>query len=66
MSQAIEKHCRTENGYTGLKDVSSANPPKDDVQQVSMQIHIHQIYSYTHPSMLYHKTYNVCIWVLGL
>ena len=31
--QAIEKHCRTDNGYTGLKNVFDAHPPKDNVQQ---------------------------------
>ncbi|KAI1292831.1 Mannosyl-oligosaccharide alpha-1,2-mannosidase IA [Halotydeus destructor] len=31
--QAIEKHCRVENGYSGLKNVYDANSPKDDVQQ---------------------------------
>ena len=31
--EAIEKHCRTENGYSGITDVTSDNPPKDDVQQ---------------------------------
>jgi len=31
--QALEKHCRVDNGYTGLKDVYAANPVKDDVQQ---------------------------------
>lgn len=31
--EALEKYCRTENGYTGIKDVNSSNPPKDDVQQ---------------------------------
>jgi len=32
--EAIEKHCRCgENGYCGLKDVSSAHPVQDDVQQ---------------------------------
>jgi len=31
--QALEKHCRVENGYTGIKDVYAANPVKDDVQQ---------------------------------
>ncbi|KAL8581913.1 hypothetical protein ACOMHN_010287 [Nucella lapillus] len=31
--QALEKHCRTEGGYTGLRDVYQANPQKDDVQQ---------------------------------
>ena len=31
--QAIEKWCRTENGYTGVKDVYSVPPPHDDVQQ---------------------------------
>lgn len=31
--QAIEKHCRVENGYTGLKNVYDPDGPKDDVQQ---------------------------------
>jgi len=31
--QAIEKWCRTENGYAGLKDVYSVPPNHDDVQQ---------------------------------
>ena len=29
----MEKHCRTEGGYTGIRDVYNMNPPKDDVQQ---------------------------------
>ncbi|RWS31269.1 alpha 1:2 mannosidase precursor-like protein [Leptotrombidium deliense] len=31
--QALQKHCRVENGFTGLKNVYDANGPKDDVQQ---------------------------------
>lgn len=31
--QALEKHCRVEGGYTGLKNVYQADGPKDDVQQ---------------------------------
>ncbi|RVE53176.1 hypothetical protein evm_002273 [Chilo suppressalis] len=31
--QALEKHCRVEGGYTGLRNVYSEDPQKDDVQQ---------------------------------
>ena len=31
--QAIEKHCRVENGYTGIRDVDSVPVQHDDVQQ---------------------------------
>jgi len=31
--QALEKHCRAEGGYTGLKNVYQVDSPKDDVQQ---------------------------------
>ncbi|XP_065089168.1 mannosyl-oligosaccharide alpha-1,2-mannosidase IA isoform X2 [Ochlerotatus camptorhynchus] len=31
--QALEKHCRTPNGYSGLKNVYLTDPQKDDVQQ---------------------------------
>lgn len=31
--QALEKYCRVENGYSGLKDVYNSNSAKDDVQQ---------------------------------
>jgi len=31
--QALEKHCRVEGGYTGLKNVYSDEPTQDDVQQ---------------------------------
>lgn len=31
--QALEKHCRTPNGYSGLKNVYLTEPQKDDVQQ---------------------------------
>ncbi|CAF0871281.1 unnamed protein product [Brachionus calyciflorus] len=31
--QAIEKYCRTDAGYSGLKDVYEQNPVQDDVQQ---------------------------------
>lgn len=31
--QALEKHCRTANGYAGLKNVYLEDPQKDDVQQ---------------------------------
>ncbi len=31
--QALEKHCKAEAGYTGLKNVYSTDSPKDDVQQ---------------------------------
>ncbi|XP_012945136.1 mannosyl-oligosaccharide 1,2-alpha-mannosidase IA [Aplysia californica] len=33
MLQSLEKHCRTEGGYTGIKDVYQVNPQQDDVQQ---------------------------------
>lgn len=32
-AEAIEKHCKTDAGYSGLKDVRSLNSEKDDVQQ---------------------------------
>ena len=32
-AQALEKHCRTENGYSGIKDVYDPTAVKDDVQQ---------------------------------
>jgi hypothetical protein len=31
--QALEKHCRTPNGYCGIKNVYQEDPQKDDVQQ---------------------------------
>lgn len=31
--QALEKHCRSANGFSGLKNVYSEEPVKDDVQQ---------------------------------
>ena len=31
--QALEKHCQTENGFSGIRDVYSTSPAKDDVQQ---------------------------------
>ncbi|XP_058443510.1 mannosyl-oligosaccharide alpha-1,2-mannosidase IA isoform X4 [Malaya genurostris] len=31
--QALENHCRTPNGFTGLKNVYLTDPQKDDVQQ---------------------------------
>lgn len=31
--QALERWCRTDGGYTGIRDVYQVNPPKDDVQQ---------------------------------
>ncbi|VDM30319.1 unnamed protein product [Hydatigera taeniaeformis] len=31
--QALEKHCRSEGGFSGLKDVTIATPTQDDVQQ---------------------------------
>jgi len=31
--QALEKYCRVEHGYTGLKNVYKVNGPKDGVQQ---------------------------------
>ena len=30
---ALEKHCRVDGGYTGLKNVYSDEPAQDDVQQ---------------------------------
>ncbi|CAG2176126.1 unnamed protein product [Oppiella nova] len=32
-AQAIHKYCRTETGYSGIKNVYDVNSPKDDVQQ---------------------------------
>ena len=32
-AQAIEKHCRTDSGFSGLRDVYESSPQKDDVQQ---------------------------------
>jgi mannosyl-oligosaccharide alpha-1,2-mannosidase len=31
--QALERHCRTENGYSGIRDVYQSHPQQDDVQQ---------------------------------
>lgn len=31
--ESIEKHCRTDAGYSGIKDVYETKPVKDDVQQ---------------------------------
>eukprot|EP00029_Vermamoeba_vermiformis_P005380 TRINITY_DN1853_c0_g1_i1.p1 TRINITY_DN1853_c0_g1~~TRINITY_DN1853_c0_g1_i1.p1 ORF type:complete len:617 (+),score=182.80 TRINITY_DN1853_c0_g1_i1:23-1873(+) len=31
--EAIEKHCKASEGYTGLRDVTIAHPIKDDMQQ---------------------------------
>lgn len=31
--QALEKHCKSANGYSGLKNVYLDDPQKDDVQQ---------------------------------
>lgn len=32
-AQAINTHCRVENGFVGIKNVYSDRSPKDDVQQ---------------------------------
>ena len=32
-AQALEKHCRTNSGFSGIKNVYSNEPTKDDVQQ---------------------------------
>eukprot|EP01112_Ceratiomyxa_fruticulosa_P004351 TRINITY_DN1486_c0_g2_i10.p1 TRINITY_DN1486_c0_g2~~TRINITY_DN1486_c0_g2_i10.p1 ORF type:complete len:541 (-),score=118.09 TRINITY_DN1486_c0_g2_i10:163-1785(-) len=31
--QAMVKHCKAEEGYSGIRDVTSQNPDKDDLQQ---------------------------------
>ena len=31
--QALEKNCRVDHGYSGIRDVYSSQSPKDDVQQ---------------------------------
>jgi mannosyl-oligosaccharide alpha-1,2-mannosidase len=31
--QALDKHCKVEGGYTGIKNVYQVSSPKDDVQQ---------------------------------
>lgn len=31
--QALEKHCRTEAGFSGIQDVYSSNPNHDNRQQ---------------------------------
>lgn len=31
--EALEKHCRTPNGFSGIKNVYMVEPQKDDVQQ---------------------------------
>ncbi|KAM3183168.1 hypothetical protein ACTXT7_010881 [Hymenolepis weldensis] len=31
--QALEKHCRLDGGYSGIRDVNDPNSPVDDVQQ---------------------------------
>ena len=31
--QALERHCRTDGGYTGIRDVYQSSPSQDDVQQ---------------------------------
>merc|ERR1719266_1840890 len=30
---ALDKHCKVEGGYTGIKNVYQVSSPKDDVQQ---------------------------------
>ena len=32
-AQAIEKHCRTDSGFSGIRDVYESSSQKDDVQQ---------------------------------
>lgn len=32
-AEAIEKHCRTDGGYTGFRDVRAPDTTQDDVQQ---------------------------------
>lgn len=44
--QALEKHCRSPNGYSGLKNVYVDVPEKDDVQQSfflaeTLKVHVH-------------------------
>lgn len=31
--QSLEKHCRVDGGYSGIRDVTSSTPSHDDVQQ---------------------------------
>ena len=31
--KALEEHCKAAHGYTGLKNVNSVPPVKDDLQQ---------------------------------
>jgi mannosyl-oligosaccharide alpha-1,2-mannosidase len=32
VAKAIETHCRTDSGYSGIKDVYDTNPIKNDIQ----------------------------------
>lgn len=47
--QAIEKHCRSSGGFSGIKNVYVENPQKDDVQQSffiaeALKVRIHRDY----------------------
>uniref|UniRef100_A0A673ZSJ9 alpha-1,2-Mannosidase n=1 Tax=Salmo trutta TaxID=8032 RepID=A0A673ZSJ9_SALTR len=37
--QALEKHCRVEGGYSGVRDVYASSPNHDDVQQNPLLTH---------------------------
>uniref|UniRef100_A0A8C7DQ17 alpha-1,2-Mannosidase n=1 Tax=Oncorhynchus kisutch TaxID=8019 RepID=A0A8C7DQ17_ONCKI len=39
--QALEKHCRVEGGYSGVRDVYASSPNHDDVQQNPLVTHCH-------------------------
>lgn len=33
LSQALEKHCRVESGFSGIRDVYTTTPTHDNMQQ---------------------------------
>ena len=57
--QALDKHCKVEGGYTGIKNVYQAGSPKDDVQQSFFLAESLKV-TVTNPN----NTFNNLQWIL--
>lgn len=58
---ALEKHCRVDGGYTGLKNVYSDDPPQDDVQQSFFVAETLKVYPFLNCTKILILIYTFCL-----
>lgn len=60
--ESLERHCRVDHGYTGLKNVYDVNSPKDDVQQSFL---FAELFKYLYLIFSNDDTINLNDWVFN-